>query len=212
MYEFQNPHTLWNSIDKQLPNSIPNQREDEACLISIFAIGYQLLTKANTCEVRLVKDNEPIEAEIKTEKESLGFQITMLLRDGRKLKDELLGKIKFQLEPPVSFEKYAELIKKTIAKKEEKYGSRKGVNLLIYALIGTEYLFSGKITKYFSNFVTSFASIWMMIPIYTSIERGIWNGYLIIKISPNPTFYDHLVFADDGIGYHRPPSKYGAIP
>ncbi len=212
MYEFQNPHTLWNSIDRQLPGFISNQKANEACMISIFAIGYQLLTEANTCEVRLVKDKEPIEAEVKTEKALLGFQIAMSLRNDRKFKEEYLSNRKIEAYPPVSLEQFTESIKKAVEKKVKRYGSGKGVNLLIYALVGDGYISSNGITKYFSKFKTDFDSVWVMLPISTFDRQGEFNGHLIIKITPNPTYYDHLAFANDGIGAHMPPSRYGAIP
>jgi len=212
MYKFQNPHILWKSIDKKSQEFINDQKANEACLISIFAIGYQLLTKANTCDVRLVNDKEPIEAEVRTEKELLGFQITMSLREGRKLKDELLGKRRFESHPPVSFEKFVELIKKLISKKGKKYVSGEGVNLLIYTLIGIEYLFSSRMRESFSKLDTVFDSVWLMSSISTFNQQGPLNGYLIIKISPNATYYDHIAFTDDGIGHNRLPIRYGAIP
>lgn len=210
MYEFQNPHALWNSIDKQLPDIIFDQKANEACMISIFAIGFQLLTNANDCDVRLVKDKEPIEAEVKTEKELLGFQIVISPREGKKLKEELLSNK--ETYSPVSFEKFVELINNTIEKKARKYGSGRGVNLLIYALIGNENVSSIKITKHFSKLKAVFDSIWVLSPVATVNRQGVFNGQLVIKLYPNVTFDDHVVFANDGIGHNRPPSRWGAMP
>ena len=211
MYKFQNPHLLWNSIDKTPEDFVYStryQKEREAFLISLFAVGYGLLTSTGSCEVRLVKDKEPIEAELKTSKEILGFQITMAIREGRKIKEE--RSLKILPYRPVRFEEYVQRIEAIVAKKIKKYGSGRGVNLLIYCNMSYENLNAQAMITRFANLAANFDSIWLIMHTFTETMDGVTSGYAIIKLAPDPSpvFYG---FTMEGMGLDKPPRRHGVF-
>ncbi len=212
MYVFQSPHLLWKSIDRTTDDFVYStryQKEREAYLISLFAVGYGLLTETD-CEVRLVKDKEPIEAELKTKKECLGFQIAMAIRKGKKVKEEFKkspGLIPYR---PVKFEELAERIEDIVTKKTKKYGTGKGINLLIYSNISYENLNAQQMKERFSNLASNFDSIWLIMHTFAPTSEGITAGYAIIKIAPDPSplFYG---FTYDGMGSGKTPRRHGVF-
>lgn len=210
MYMFQDPRLLWNSIDRTADDFVYStryQKEREACLIALFAVGYELLTKTNS-EVRLVNNREPIEAELRTKTEHLGFQIAMAIRKGRKIKDEYQNSRKLISYRPIKFEEFAERIEDIIAKKFKKYGNGKGINLLIYGNISYEHLNAQTMVDRFTNFASKFDSIWLIAHTFVPTSEGITTGYAIIKLTPNPSpqFYG---FTDDGMGIDKALGRHG---
>lgn len=188
LYKFEDPKLMFDSIDT-LPAdfvySTKYQKEREARIVSVFAIGWQLIENKK-CLVRLVNGMEPTEAQIKIDAKEYDIQICMCIDPQRQIGTEYKTNTVYEKERPVDLATLYRVIKENVQKKLKKYGSGQKLNLLLYINMNHTGVTPNGLTTTISEISTlNFESIWAILDTYKNNDgAGTELGFALAKLFP----------------------------
>jgi len=188
LYDYMRPRLMFNTINTKSTDFVysnKHQKDREARIISVFGMGWELIEKKD-CLIRLIEGQEPAEAQIKIDDKEYGIQIAMCIESGRRIGHEYKTKSVYETDRPISLHMLHKTIQGVIKNKIKKYGSGKGINLLLYVNMNHTGVNPTELTNTLSSIDDlDFESIWVIFDTYKPIDNDYaMAGFAIAKLYP----------------------------
>ena len=201
MYKFMRPKEMFKVIDITPLDFVHNnkyQKDREARIVSVFGMGWELIEKKQ-CLVRLVENQEPVEAQIKIDDKEYGIQVTMCVDSERYIQNKNARKpfhVESQSASVLSlYSSIVELIKKKL----KKYGTGSRINLLLYVNRNHQGINPLELSTEISKVENlNFESVWAIFDDYKPIDKSsVMMGFAVARLHPEQC-KGFFTFSKDG--------------